>query len=195
VKIIILKRSIFVDFLLNLNCKRMKWITSQKMEEVMPQVAVVMGSISDWPIMKKTTTLLETFGITYEKHVISAHRMPAELERFGQNAKNSGLQVIIAGAGGAAHLPGMLAANTLIPVIGVPIQTRALNGLDSLLSIVQMPAGIPVATVAIGEAGAKNAAILAAQIVSLQDEAITTKLTDFRQQQRQASIDSEADLI
>ncbi len=194
-KIIILKRSIFVDFLLNLNCKRMKWITSQKMEEVMPQVAVVMGSISDWPIMKKTTTLLETFGITYEKHVISAHRMPAELERFGQNAKNSGLQVIIAGAGGAAHLPGMLAANTLIPVIGVPIQTRALNGLDSLLSIVQMPAGIPVATVAIGEAGAKNAAILAAQIVSLQDEAITTKLTDFRQQQRQASIDSEADLI
>jgi len=195
VKIIILKRSIFVDFLLNLNCKRMKWITSQKMEEVMPQVAVVMGSISDWPIMKKTTTLLETFGITYEKHVISAHRMPSELERFGQNAKNSGLQVIIAGAGGAAHLPGMLAANTLIPVIGVPIQTRALNGLDSLLSIVQMPAGIPVATVAIGEAGAKNAAILAAQIVSLQDEAITTKLTDFRQQQRQASIDSEADLI
>lgn len=194
-KIIILKRSIFVDFMLNLNCKRMKWITSQKMEEVMPQVAVVMGSISDWPIMKKTTTLLETFGITYEKHVISAHRMPAELERFGQNAKNSGLQVIIAGAGGAAHLPGMLAANTLIPVIGVPIQTRALNGLDSLLSIVQMPAGIPVATVAIGEAGAKNAAILAAQIVSLQDEAITTKLTDFRQQQRQASIDSEADLI
>lgn len=194
-KISILKRSIFVDFLLNLNCKRMKWITSQKMEEVMPQVAVVMGSISDWPIMKKTTTLLETFGITYEKHVISAHRMPAELERFGQNAKNSGLQVIIAGAGGAAHLPGMLAANTLIPVIGVPIQTRALNGLDSLLSIVQMPAGIPVATVAIGEAGAKNAAILAAQIVSLQDEAITTKLTDFRQQQRQASIDSEADLI
>lgn len=161
----------------------------------MTQVAVVMGSKSDWPIMKQTVELLTQLGITYEKHVISAHRMPDQLQNFGKQAQDKGLQVIIAGAGGAAHLPGMLAANTVIPVIGVPIQTRALNGLDSLLSIVQMPAGIPVATVAIGEAGAKNAAILAAQIVGLSSENVASLLQKFRQQQTQASIESEADLI
>lgn len=161
----------------------------------MPQVAVVMGSTSDWPTMKQTVKLLETLGVTYEKHVISAHRMPEQLQAFGQAAQDKGLQVIIAGAGGAAHLPGMLAANTLVPVIGVPMQSRALNGLDSLLSIVQMPAGIPVATVAIGEAGAKNAAILAAQIVAQGQPAILANLMAYRAKQTQQSIDSEVDLV
>ena len=165
------------------------------MEKNMPQVAVVMGSTSDWPAMQKTTALLDNLDITYEKHIISAHRMPEELQRFSQEAQNNGLQVIIAGAGGAAHLPGMLAANTIIPVIGVPMQSRALNGLDSLLSIVQMPAGIPVATVAIGEAGAKNAAILAAQIIALNNIDVAHKLAEFRKNQTQQSIDSEAKLI
>lgn len=161
----------------------------------MPQVAVVMGSTSDWPAMKQSVQLLDELGVTYEKHVISAHRMPEQLQAFGQAAQGNGLQVIIAGAGGAAHLPGMLAANTLVPVIGVPMQSRALNGLDSLLSIVQMPAGIPVATVAIGAAGAKNAAILAAQIVAQSQPAVLANLTAFRLKQTQQSIDSEADLI
>lgn len=161
----------------------------------MPQVAVVMGSTSDWPAMKQSVQLLDELGVTYEKHVISAHRMPEQLQAFGQAAQGNGLQVIIAGAGGAAHLPGMLAANTLVPVIGVPMQSRALNGLDSLLSIVQMPAGIPVATVAIGAAGAKNAAILAAQIVAQSQPAVLANLTAFRLKQTQQSIASEADLI
>lgn len=161
----------------------------------MPQVAVVMGSTSDWPAMKQTVQLLDELGVTYEKHVISAHRMPEQLQAFGQAAQENGLKVIIAGAGGAAHLPGMLAANTLVPVIGVPMQSRALNGLDSLLSIVQMPAGIPVATVAIGEAGAKNAAILAAQIVAQGQPDVLANLAAFRAKQTQQSIDSEADLV
>ncbi len=121
--------------------------------------------------------------------------MPQHLQVFGQQAQNKGLKAIIAGAGGAAHLPGMLAANTLVPVIGVPMQSHALNGIDSLLSIVQMPAGIPVATVAIGEAGAKNAALLAAQIIALQDNTILKALTTFRARQTQQSVDSEDDLI
>lgn len=161
----------------------------------MPQVAVVMGSTSDWPAMKQSVQLLDELGVTYEKHVISAHRMPEQLQAFGQSAQENGLKVIIAGAGGAAHLPGMLAANTLVPVIGVPMQSRALNGLDSLLSIVQMPAGIPVATVAIGEAGAKNAAILAAQIVASGQPDVLANLAAFRAKQTQQSIDSEADLV
>ncbi|MCT8389633.1 5-(carboxyamino)imidazole ribonucleotide mutase [Leuconostoc holzapfelii] len=161
----------------------------------MPQVAVVMGSTSDWPAMKQSVQLLDELGVTYEKHVISAHRMPEQLQAFGQSAQENGLKVIIAGAGGAAHLPGMLAANTLVPVIGVPMQSRALNGLDSLLSIVQMPAGIPVATVAIGEAGAKNAAILAAQIVAQGQPDVLANLAAFRTKQTQQSIDSEADLV
>ncbi|MCQ6658331.1 5-(carboxyamino)imidazole ribonucleotide mutase [Leuconostoc citreum] len=161
----------------------------------MAQVAVVMGSTSDWPAMQKTTVLLDELGVTYEKHIISAHRMPQHLQVFGQQAQDKGLKAIIAGAGGAAHLPGMLAANTLVPVIGVPMQSHALNGIDSLLSIVQMPAGIPVATVAIGEAGAKNAALLAAQIIALQDNTILEALTTFRARQTQQSVDSEDDLI
>ncbi len=162
------------------------------MEGFMAQVAVVMGSTSDWPAMQKTTVLLDELGVTYEKHIISAHRMPQHLQVFGQQAQNKGLKAIIAGAGGAAHLPGMLAANTLVPVIGVPMQSHALNGIDSLLSIVQMPAGI---TVAIGEAGAKNAALLAAQIIALQDNTILKALTTFRARQTQQSVDSEDDLI
>lgn len=160
----------------------------------MVQVAVVMGSISDWPVMQETTNRLNALGVTFEKHIISAHRMPMELQDFGKHAQDNGLQVIIAGAGGAAHLPGMLAANTQIPVIGVPMQTHALNGMDSLLSIVQMPTGVPVATVAIGKAGANNAAILAAQIVGLTDTNVATKLSEFRTRQTEAAKESETQL-
>ncbi|QBO35497.1 5-(carboxyamino)imidazole ribonucleotide mutase [Periweissella cryptocerci] len=160
----------------------------------MVQVAVVMGSISDWPTMHMATDILSQLGVTFEKRIISAHRMPAQLQEFGLAANERGLQVIIAGAGGAAHLPGMLAANTTVPVIGVPIQSKAMNGLDSLLSIVQMPAGVPVATVAIGNAGAKNAGILASQIIALQDNTVAQALMDFRAAQTQASIESEAQL-
>ncbi|GBG94758.1 phosphoribosylaminoimidazole carboxylase catalytic subunit [Ligilactobacillus salitolerans] len=156
------------------------------------KVAVVMGSISDWPTMKLTCQQLEQLGIAYEKRVISAHRMPDELQDFGQKARESEIKVIIAGAGGAAHLPGMLAANTTLPVIGVPIKTRTLNGIDSLLSIVQMPAGAPVATVSIGDAGAKNAAILAAQILGVTDETLQQKLADLKEEQRVEAIKSEA---
>ncbi|ANK60676.1 N5-carboxyaminoimidazole ribonucleotide mutase [Loigolactobacillus backii] len=154
-------------------------------------IGVVMGSISDWSTMKLTCDWLDKFGIGYEKHVISAHRMPNELYTYGSNAVTKGLKVIVAGAGGAAHLPGMLAANTTLPVIGVPIKTRTLNGVDSLLSIVQMPFGAPVATVSIGEAGAKNAALLAIQILAINDSKLTAKLMAFKEQQRQEAITSE----
>lgn len=158
----------------------------------MVRVAVVMGSISDWPTMKESVSVLQTLDIEVERHIISAHRMPDELTHFGKTARENGVGVIIAGAGGAAHLPGMLAANTTLPVIGVPIKSKALQGMDSLLSIVQMPAGVPVATVAIGEAGAKNAGYLAGQILSIQDPALTQKIEKFRSAQRQAAIESEA---
>lgn len=157
----------------------------------MVKVAVVMGSISDWQTMKLTTNILEELNIIFTKHIISAHRMPNTLQEFGINARKNGYKVIIAGAGGAAHLPGMLAANTTLPVIGVPITSKALNGMDSLLSIVQMPAGIPVATVAIGDAGAKNAALLAAQILSVYDDNVKNELTNYRTKQTKASIESE----
>lgn len=157
----------------------------------MAQVGLVMGSISDWPTMQVAAQQLTAMGITYERHVISAHRMPATLQKYGETAVERGLQVIIAGAGGAAHLPGMLAANTVLPVIGVPVKTRALSGMDSLLSIVQMPGGVPVATMAIGEAGSKNAALLAAQILGLNDARIQQAVVDFRQQQRQEAEQSE----
>lgn len=160
----------------------------------MAEVAVIMGSVSDWPTMKLAVDNLEKLGVSVEKHVISAHRMPQQLQTFGQTAQENGLKVIIAGAGGAAHLPGMIAANTILPVIGVPVQSRALNGLDSLLSIVQMPAGIPVATVAIGEAGAKNAGLLAAQILGVTQPQIAQALQQFRDEQTQQSIESEAQL-
>jgi len=157
----------------------------------MVQVGLVMGSISDWPTMQLAAQQLTTLGVDYERRIISAHRMPDVLQSYGQQAQERGLQVIIAGAGGAAHLPGMLAANTVLPVIGVPMQSHALNGMDSLLSIVQMPAGVSVATMAIGAAGAKNAALLAAQILGLQDQRIQTQVQDFRQRQRQEAAQSE----
>ncbi|MFT8869243.1 MAG: 5-(carboxyamino)imidazole ribonucleotide mutase [Liquorilactobacillus nagelii] len=154
------------------------------------QVSVVMGSISDWETMKPAATILSDFGIKFEKKVISAHRMPAEMFSFAQQAADRGIKVIIAGAGGAAHLPGMLAANTTLPVIGVPVKTHALNGMDSLLSIVQMPAGVPVATTAIGVAGAKNAALLAIEILGIENASLIAKLVEFRQSQHDAALES-----
>lgn len=148
-----------------------------------PKVAVVMGSQSDWETMQHCAKLLTELQIDYKAQVVSAHRTPDLLYQFAESAFDQGLQVIIAGAGGAAHLPGMIAAKTAIPVIGVPVKSRALNGIDSLLSIVQMPAGIPVATVAIGDAGAKNAALLAAAILANQDATVRQRLQQFRQAQ------------
>jgi 5-(carboxyamino)imidazole ribonucleotide mutase len=134
------------------------------------KVGLIMGSVSDWKTLSATAAILEEFGVAYEKTVVSAHRTPHWLAEYAASAKQRGLQVIIAGAGGAAHLPGMAAAFTTLPVLGVPVESRALKGLDSLLSIAQMPAGVPVATLAIGEPGAKNAALLAISILALQDE-------------------------
>lgn len=142
-----------------------------------PIIGVVMGSDSDWPTMKQVTDILDQFGVSYEKKVVSAHRTPNDMADYGETARGRGLQIIIAGAGGAAHLPGMLASHTTLPVIGVPIQTSALGGLDSLYSIVQMPNGIPVATVAIGKA--QNAGLLALRMLSMTDTGITDKLADY----------------
>jgi len=142
----------------------------------MSDVAIIMGSDSDWPVMENAAKTLDTFGITYTAEVLSAHRMPLEMVEFAQKAQSIGFKVIIAGAGGAAHLPGMVASLTTLPVIGVPISLKNLDGMDSLLSIVQMPAGIPVATV--GVDNAKNAGILAARILGVSDSAISTKVSD-----------------
>ncbi|MBW1605740.1 5-(carboxyamino)imidazole ribonucleotide mutase [Lactobacillus sp. Sy-1] len=158
------------------------------------EVALVMGSISDWPVVKQTAEMLDRLGVSYDKHVISAHRMPEQLQEFGSKSKSEHYQLIIAAAGGAAHLPGMMAANTTLPVIGIPVQTKALNGVDSLLSMVQMPSGVPVATVAIGNAGAKNAAILAAQIIALQNPDVNQKLVQFRTEQTEEAIKSNDQL-
>jgi 5-(carboxyamino)imidazole ribonucleotide mutase len=147
------------------------------------QVGVVMGSQSDWDTMSNAVELLKQFGIPYEALVVSAHRTPAWLTEYATTAEERGLKAIIAGAGGAAHLPGMLAAQTVIPVLGVPVKSRTLSGMDSLLSIVQMPAGIPVATLAIGVAGAKNAALLAASILGNEDPTLRSKLHEFRKNQ------------
>jgi len=147
------------------------------------KVAVVMGSKSDWETMRHAADLLREFEIPFESRIVSSHRTPEMLAVFAKDAESRGLQVIIAGAGGAAHLPGMLAAHTHLPVLGVPVRSRALNGVDSLLSIVQMPAGVPVLTLAIGEPGAKNAAIAAASILALKDKATRQKLIDFRRNQ------------
>lgn len=160
----------------------------------MTEIAVVMGSKSDWPTVRETCLILDQFGVDYEKHVISAHRMPDEMFAFAKGAVADGLKVVIACAGGAAHLPGMLAANTPLPVIGIPAQTRALGGMDSLLSIVQMPAGVPVATTAIGVAGAKNAALLALEILGITNREIQEQILDFRQQMHDAAQESEASL-
>lgn len=143
------------------------------------KVAVVMGSSSDWPTMKEACTVLEDFGIEVESSVVSAHRTPLQMVDFARQARGNGIDVIIAGAGGAAHLPGMIASMTTLPVIGVPIETKILKGMDSLLSIVQMPGGIPVATTAIGSAGAKNAGLLAVRMLSLKDESLAGKLDDY----------------
>lgn len=143
-------------------------------------IGVIMGSTSDWDTMKKTCDVLDELEIAYEKKVVSAHRTPDLMFQYAEQARERGLKIIIAGAGGAAHLPGMVAAKTTLPVIGVPIKSKALNGMDSLLSIVQMPGGVPVATVAIGESGAVNAGLLAAQILSITDDAITNRLQKRR---------------
>ena len=143
-------------------------------------VAIVMGSRSDWATMKRAAAILDDLGVAHEDKVVSAHRTPDRLVSFAKGAEAAGHKVIVAGAGGAAHLPGMIASMTLLPVLGVPVQSRALSGLDSLLSIVQMPGGIPVATLAIGEAGATNAGLLAAQILALGDEALARRLADWR---------------
>ncbi|MBC2054662.1 5-(carboxyamino)imidazole ribonucleotide mutase [Listeria welshimeri] len=144
------------------------------------EIGVIMGSTSDWDTMKKACDVLDELEIAYEKKVVSAHRTPDLMFQYAEQARERGLKIIIAGAGGAAHLPGMVAAKTTLPVIGVPIKSKALNGLDSLLSIVQMPGGVPVATVAIGDSGAVNAGLLAAQILSITDEAITNRLQNRR---------------
>ncbi|HHQ0556008.1 TPA: 5-(carboxyamino)imidazole ribonucleotide mutase [Listeria monocytogenes] len=143
-------------------------------------IGVIMGSTSDWDTMKKACDVLDELEIAYEKKVVSAHRTPDIMFQYAEQARERGLKIIIAGAGGAAHLPGMIAAKTTLPVIGVPIKSKALNGMDSLLSIVQMPGGVPVATVAIGESGAVNAGLLAAQILSITDDAITNRLQKRR---------------
>ncbi|BCN94098.1 N5-carboxyaminoimidazole ribonucleotide mutase [Thiomicrorhabdus immobilis] len=152
-------------------------------DAVQPLVGVIMGSKSDWPTMKHAVDMLELFGVPHEVKVVSAHRTPDLMFEYAEQAEQRGLQVIIAGAGGAAHLPGMVAAKTVVPVLGVPVQSRALSGQDSLLSIVQMPGGIPVGTLAIGDAGAKNAGILASQIVGNSNPAIRTAVTNFREEQ------------
>lgn len=144
------------------------------------KVGIIMGSQSDWPTMKEAADILDALGIAYETRIVSAHRTPDRLWDYGRSAVGVGLQVIIAGAGGAAHLPGMMASKTRIPVIGVPVQTRALSGVDSLYSIVQMPKGFPVATMAIGAAGAANAGLMAAGILALGDPALATRLDDWR---------------
>lgn len=143
-------------------------------------VGIIMGSQSDWPTMKEAADILDTLEIAYEARIVSAHRTPDRLWDYGKTAVERGLQVIIAGAGGAAHLPGMMASKTRVPVIGVPVQTRALSGVDSLYSIVQMPKGFPVATMAIGSAGAANAGLMAAGILALQDAALAKRLDDWR---------------
>ncbi|PFH83253.1 5-(carboxyamino)imidazole ribonucleotide mutase [Bacillus sp. AFS088145] len=146
-----------------------------------PVVGVIMGSTSDWETMKHACDVLEELNISYEKRVVSAHRTPDLMFEYAESARERGIKVIIAGAGGAAHLPGMVAAKTTLPVIGVPVQSKALNGLDSLLSIVQMPGGVPVATVAIGKAGATNAGLLAAQVLSIQDQEVYLALETRRE--------------
>jgi 5-(carboxyamino)imidazole ribonucleotide mutase len=150
------------------------------MSKAKPLVGIIMGSQSDWPTMKHAADVLTELGVAFETKIVSAHRTPERLYSFAKGAKATGLKVIIAGAGGAAHLPGMTASMTTLPVLGVPVETKALKGQDSLYSIVQMPAGVPVGTLAIGEAGAKNAGLLAAQILALADSALAERLDGWR---------------
>ena len=163
------------------------------MNKNQPVVAIIMGSESDWPVMKAAVEICDRFNVPCEARVVSAHRTPVEMAKFAQNAREEGFRVIVAGAGGAAHLPGMVAAHTTLPVIGVPVSTRYLKGLDSLLSIVQMPRGVPVATVAIDNA--TNAALLALQIISLDNETLAGKIEAFRESQRESSVASNERLL
>ncbi len=158
-----------------------------------PLIGIIMGSDSDWPTMRAAAEACREFGVAYETRVVSAHRTPDDMAEYARTAAARGLRVIIAGAGGAAHLPGMVASHTVLPVIGVPVESKALKGMDSLLSIVQMPAGIPVATVAIGNA--RNAGLLAIQILGISDAALTDKLIDYRAKIAQESRDKTAKLI
>jgi 5-(carboxyamino)imidazole ribonucleotide mutase len=155
-----------------------------------PLVGIIMGSKSDWETMKAAAAILDELGVPYEKRVVSAHRTPDLLFEYASGAAGRGIEVIIAGAGGAAHLPGLAAEKTTLPVLGVPIRSKMLHGLDSLLSIVQMPAGVPVGTLSVGEAGAKNAALLAASILGIARKDIRDKLQAFRAKQTQAVLDS-----
>lgn len=156
-----------------------------------PVVGVVMGSSSDWPTMSKAVDVLSEFGVAHETSVVSAHRMPDEMFAYAETAADRGLRAIIAGAGGAAHLPGMLSAKTLVPVLGVPVASRHLAGQDSLLSIVQMPAGVPTATFAIGDAGATNAALFAVAMLASDDVELRTRLTEYRERRREQAAASE----
>lgn len=156
-------------------------------EQSKPLVGVIMGSSSDWDVMQNAVAILKQFGVPFEAQVISAHRMPDEMFTYAETARARGLRAIIAGAGGAAHLPGMVAAKTIVPVLGVPVPSKYLRGEDSLLSIVQMPKGVPVATFAIGEAGAANAALTAVAIIAAGDEALADKLEQFRRDQTAAA--------
>ena len=158
-----------------------------------PVVGIVMGSQSDWPTMRHASETLTALGVAHECRIMSAHRTPKRMMDYAESARDRGLKVIIAGAGGAAHLPGMTASMTMIPVLGVPIESKALAGLDSLLSIVQMPGGIPVGTLAIGKAGAINAGLMAASIVGLEDAAVAAALTDWRQRQTDSVADEPVD--
>lgn len=170
-------------------------MTDTKPADTKPIVAVVMGSSSDWETMKHACDILDRFEVPYMKQVISAHRTPELMAQFAHDARGNGLHVIIAGAGGAAHLPGMIAAQTTLPVIGVPVRSHALSGWDSLLSIVQMPGGIPVATTAVGNSGATNAGLLAVQILSTTDERLATALADYRNELKEKVAQSNAELV
>ncbi|XQS93323.1 5-(carboxyamino)imidazole ribonucleotide mutase [Gardnerella sp. DNF00983] len=165
------------------------------MSEVKPTVAVVMGSSSDWETMRHACEILDKFQVPYIKRVISAHRTPELMADFAHNARSNGFKIIIAGAGGAAHLPGMIAAQTTLPVIGVPVRSHALSGWDSLLSIVQMPGGIPVATTAVGNSGATNAGLLAVSILSTTDNRLAEELAEYRNDLKEKVEESNANLI
>ena len=165
------------------------------MAEETPQVAVIMGSASDWETMKHACEMLDQFKVPYMKQVISAHRTPELMADFAHSARDKGIKVIIAGAGGAAHLPGMVAAQTTLPVIGVPVRSHALSGWDSLLSIVQMPGGIPVATTAVGDSGATNAGLLAVSILSITDGRLTDELKAYRESLKEKVAQSNAQLV
>ena len=156
-----------------------------------PIIGIVMGSDSDWPIMRLATEILDQFNIAYESKIVSAHRTPDDMYVYAENAKERGVKCIIAGAGGAAHLPGMLASKTELPILGVPIPTKHLDGNDSLLSIVQMPKGVPVATFAIGEAGASNSALFAISMLSIEDKDLEIKLLEFRKSQTNAVLEKK----